>query len=330
MSHEMYENDSAMYAGQSAWHGLGTVVEEAPSPYEALKLSGLDWEVEKSGALGALRHDGGISYTSEAVATIRKDTNEILGIVGPHYEVVQNKELFDVAYELGGEVKVETAGSLKNGRQIYVLLKGDTFDATGRGDEVTEHLALLNSHDKSLSYSALPTSVRIVCANTLDMALNQGSKRMFRVKHYGKNIQEKLQAMREALSMYRETGKMFRHTVQELSMYSWDRHQISNFWMNVYQTIEGPVNPNPSNEEEENDYKKAVVTLDSWSETFDKERHLAGTGPWNAANAVTNWIQHRVPTRGRKRTATSKVQRNLLGDGQKQSLKVMQMALKAV
>ena len=246
MSHEMYENDSAMYAGQSAWHGLGTVVEDAPSPYEALKLSGLDWEVEKSGALGALRHDGGISYTSEAVATIRKDTNEILGIVGPHYEVVQNKELFDVAYELG------------------------------------------------------------------------------------KNIQEKLQAMREALSMYRETGKMFRQTVQELSMYSWDRHQISNFWMNVYQTIEGPVNPNPSNEEEENDYKKAVVTLESWSETFDKERHLAGTGPWNAANAVTNWIQHRVPTRGRKRTATSKVQRNLLGDGQKQSLKVMQMAMKAV
>ena len=113
-------------------------------------------------------------------------------------------------------------------------------------------------------------------------------------------------------------------------MYSWDRHQISKFWMEVYQNVEGPVNPNPSNETEEKEYKKAMAALDTWSETFDKERHLAGTGPWNAANAVTNWIQHRVPTRGRKRTATSKVQRNLLGDGQKQSLKVMQMALKAV
>lgn len=329
MSHEMYENDSAVYAGQAAWHGLGTVVEDAPTPKEALRLSGLDWEVEKSGSLGALRQDGGISYTSDYVATVRKDTNEVLGIVSPSYEVVQNQELFNAAYELGGEVKVETAGSLRNGRQIYVLLKGETFDATGRGDEVTDYLALLNSHDTTLAFSALPTSVRIVCANTLGMALQHGSRKMYRVTHAG-NIDEKLFAMREALSMYRSTGKMFRETVQELSMHSWDRHQISKFWMDAYQTLEGPVNPNPTDEHEEKSYKKAVVTLDTWAQTFDEERHLAGTGPWNAANAVTHWIQHRIPTKGRKRTDASKAARNLLGEGQKQSLRVMQMAMKAV
>ena len=327
---EMYENDSAVYAGQAAWHGLGTVVEEALSPYEALRISGLDWEVEKSGSLAAMRYDGGMSYCSDRVATIRKDTNDILGIVSPDYQIIQNKELFDIAYELGGEVKVETAGSLKNGQQIYVMLKGETFDATNRGDEVSEYLALLNSFDGTLAFGALPTSVRIVCANTLSMALSEGSKKMFRVKHRGNNMAEKLDAMRDALVCYRETGKMFRDTVQQLSRYSWDKNTISKFWFDVYQTLETPVNPNPVTEKEEDEYKKAVVTLDSWSQTFDEERYIAGTGPWNAANAVTNWLQHRTASRGRKRTAASKAQQNLLGNTQNDSIKVMKMALESV
>ena len=329
MSHEMYENDSAVYAGQAAWHGLGTVVEESLSPREALAVSGLDWNVEKSAYISAPVR-GGLAVCKDRVATIREDTNEILGIVSPNYQIVQNKELFDIAYELGGEVKVDTAGSLKNGRQVYVLLKGDTFDATKKGDEVTEYLALLNSFDGSLGLGALPTSIRIVCANTLSMALSSGRGNMFRVRHYGDNMMEKLDALREALVRYRETGTLFRETVTQLSSVSWDRQKIQNFWLDVYQTMEGPVTSNPTTEQEEEDYKKAAVTMGSWAGTFDDELYVAGASPWNAANAVTNWIQHKTPSRGRKRTAASKVQNNLIGEAQKDSIKVMKMALASV
>ena len=330
MSHEMYKNDSAMYAAQPAWHGLGTVVEEAPSPVDALKISGLDWEVEKSGSLAAVRQDGGMSYCSDRVATIRKDTNDILGVVSPSYQVIQNEELFDVAYKLGGGVKVETAGSLKNGRQVYVLLKGDTFDATNRGAEVTEYLALMKSFDGTLSYSALPTSVRIVCANTLSMALSTGSRNMFKVKHHGVNIDDKLQAMREALVCYRETGSMFRDVVGKLSMHTWNQQQISGFWLDVYQKLEGPVNPNPKTDQEERDYRKCLTALSKWSTTFDEERSIAGTGPWNAANCVTKWLQHNRTNRGRVATASSKAANVLMGNAQKNSVKVMKMAMDAV
>jgi phage/plasmid-like protein (TIGR03299 family) len=334
MSHEMYENDTAMYSVEKAWHGLGVVVEEAPSPREALKLSGLDWSVVKSPSIIAEYEDfsGRIheAVTPDTVATIREDTGAILGLVSPNYEVVQNEELFDLAYELGGDVKVETAGSLKNNRQVYILLRGDSFDLPGE-DTVLPYMGLFSSHDGSLSLSALDTSVRVVCANTLAQAFSDGRNRIYRIKHSG-DVKTKLADLRLALNRFKETGKLFKEKTQILANTSWKRGDIQEFWMNVYMNLEEKFVTNPITEKEEQAYVKASHVIGDWSTRFDAEisEHGFEASAWTAANAVTNYYQHREGARGRKRSDNSRIHNNLLGSAATKSNKVMQMALATV
>tara|TARA_R110001592_G_scaffold158191_2_gene389279 strand:+ start:5646 stop:6653 length:1008 start_codon:yes stop_codon:yes gene_type:complete len=333
MSHEMYENDTAMYAnGQPAWHGLGTVVEHSPSPAEALRLSGLDWKVVKSPSIIA-EYENEEGYMDDAistknVATVRQDTGDILGLVSPSYQVVQNEELFDIAYELGADVKVETAGSLDNNKKIYIMLRGDTFDVGSENDSVTQYLGLFNSHNGTLSLSGLPTSVRVVCANTLNMALSQGGRNLYRIKHTGE-MTEKIADLRRALKRFRETGSMFQDKVQILNSKFMNTADIQNFWVRVYTELQEPFTANPITDKEERSTIKAAQTFAEWSQLFDSERSEHGLRPtaWTAANAVTNWLQHREGSRGRKMSDNSRIHNNLIGKAADSSSQVMKMAL---
>jgi phage/plasmid-like protein (TIGR03299 family) len=333
MSHEMYENDTAMYAnGEAAWHGLGTVVEHSPSPAEALRLSGLDWKVVKSPSIIAEYWDenGNMedAISTKNVATIRQDTGDILGLVSPSYQVVQNEELFDIAYELGADVRVETAGSLDNNKKIYIMLRGDTFDVGSENDSVTQYLGLFNSFNGTLSLSGLPTSIRVVCANTLNMALSQGGRNLYRIKHTGE-MTEKIADLRRALKRFRETGSLFQDKVEMLNSKFMNTSDIQNFWVRVYTELQEPFTANPTTEKEERATVKAAQTIAEWSQVFDLERSEHNLKPtaWVAANAVTNWLQHREGSRGRKMSANSRVHNNLIGKAADSSSQVMKMAL---
>jgi len=158
MSHEMYENDHALYVGKPAWHGLGTVIENAPTTMDAMRLAKMDFGVELSEPLVAAfgRDEWGTRTTnpSKFHATVRTDTNEVLGVVNKNYQIVQNEELFEIADGLGN-AEVETAGTLYNGAQSYILMKDDEWAVNGN-DEMHEYLCLMNSHNGSLSLSAVP------------------------------------------------------------------------------------------------------------------------------------------------------------------------------
>ena len=189
MSHEMMEHDNAAYFKNPAWHGLGNVVEDAMSINDALHLAELNWEVYKRSVWAE-----GIQ-SDDYKAVIRDDIQEIIGIVSPSYKIVQNHEVFALANNFGSNVKVESAGSIQNGRKVYLLLQGDSFDA-GHNDEVQKYMALFWGHDGSLSLSAVPTSIRVVCKNTLDMVIGQTGNNKIVIKHAG-DIQEKLQGARD-------------------------------------------------------------------------------------------------------------------------------------
>ena len=333
MSHEMYENDTAMYAnGEAAWHGLGTVVEHSPSPAEALRLSGLDWKVVKSPSIIAEyeNEDGEIedAISTKNVATIRQDTGDILGLVSPSYQVVQNEELFDIAYELGADVRVETAGSLDNNKKIYIMLRGDTFDVSSSNDSVTQYLGLFNSFNGTLSLSGLPTSIRVVCANTLNMALSQGGRNLYRIKHTGE-MTEKIADLRRALKRFRETGSLFQEKVESMSHRLMSYADIQNFWVRVYTETQEQFTSNPITDKEERATVKAAQTIAEWSNIFDKERseHGLEASAWVAANSVTNWLQHREGSRGRKMSDNSRIHNNLIGKAADASSQVMKMAL---
>ena len=160
------------------WHGLGTPVEEAPNSEQALILAGLDWEVIQK----SISTDTGIIPNYKA--NVRSDTNEVLGVVTDRYAVVQNKEAFDFTDALiaDNDVRYETAGSLRNGKTIWLLAKlperkilDDTFDP---------YICFSNTHDGTGAIRVCMTPIRVVCANTLNLALSD-AHRSWSVRHIG-------------------------------------------------------------------------------------------------------------------------------------------------
>ena len=165
---------------ETPWHKLGTVLENPPTIQEAIELSGLNWPVE----LKPLFLGNGTLVTHKAV--VRGDSGNVLGIVGPRYTPLQNAEAFDWfnAFVENGEVSLETAGSLDEGRRIWVMARiARDPSVIVPNDEILKYLMLSNSHDGTLAIRVGYTPIRIVCANTLAMAHNSNASKLIRIRH---------------------------------------------------------------------------------------------------------------------------------------------------
>lgn len=171
--------ESMFYVRQAPWHGLGVRVESALSSDEALRLSGLDWQVVQQ----PIMTTGNVPVLGYK-ANLRDVDNQVLGVVTDRYRVVQNEEAFAFTDGLLGEgVKYETAGSLQNGRKIWLLAKlPDKYII--EGDQIDPYLVFSSSHDGSGSIKVAMTPVRVVCQNTLNLALSS-AKRVWSTIHVG-------------------------------------------------------------------------------------------------------------------------------------------------
>jgi len=323
MAHNITETDGAVFNKEAAWHGLGIVIDNGMSPDEAMEISGLNWNVSKIDRISA-----GTAESDKYNAIVRNDNNTILSIQSPDYQVIQNSEVFDMAYNLGANIKVESALSMNGGRRLVVLCNTGTMDGASSNDRIEKYMAFINSHDGTLAHSVMPTSIRIVCQNTLSMAMAAGAKKAFRITHTG-DIKKKQQAMADALKFYQQTGKLFEEKVAALVRKEFTKAEIQKFWMDVWGMIETPIDVNPQTEDEYTNYLKATTTIAKWSDTFDSERESLNSTAnlWLVANAVTKELQHRVPARGKKPTFESAAYNNLLGKNQDATIDVMKYAL---
>jgi phage/plasmid-like protein (TIGR03299 family) len=197
---------------EPAWHGLGTVFEEEVNTQKMLELASLDnWDVR----LEEIPLPDGFTAdkTNYFVARTNPFNNEqtdVLGVVGERYRTLQNEDLFAFGDNiLDGGGRWETAGSIKGGRQVFgsIALERETvLDPNGVGDKVKTYLLVNTSHDGSVAIQASITPVRVVCANTLNMALgggvgrNRGVKQSFKIRHT-QTAEGKVQAAREALGL---------------------------------------------------------------------------------------------------------------------------------
>lgn len=185
--------ETMMYVREVPWHGLGTRVEEAPTSADALRLAGLDWKVRQK----SIQVCGG-GKIENFKANVRSTDNKVLGVVTDRYKVVQNDEAFAFTDELiGGDVRYETAGSLQEGRKIWLLAKMPA--AKVAGDEVEPYLCFTNSHDGSGSIRVCMTPIRVVCNNTLNIAL-RGAQRQWATKHVG-DMKYKMVEARHSLEL---------------------------------------------------------------------------------------------------------------------------------
>lgn len=217
MSHNInIENGQAAFFShrQSAWHGLGQVVERPVTDAEAINLAGLNWDVR---AVPLKREDG--PDISSHKSLVRADTNETLGVVGSGYSIVQNSRLFEFLRGLEGytDVTIETAGALGKGETVWVLAHVPTLQFDIKGDPHKCYLAAINYHNGMGHLTILPTCVRIVCQNTMRMAteaqvlgtLTSG----FYIRHTS-GIEEAIQRVQQA---YVETTPMWKRTKELLN-----------------------------------------------------------------------------------------------------------------
>ena len=151
--------ETMMYVREKPWHGLGVEVSEAPNSEDALRFAGLDWNVRQENVFNSR---GGIIKGFKA--NVRDSDDSVLGVVGDRYKVVQNRDAFKFTDGLiGGDVRYETAGSLRDGKQIWLLAKLPEQQIAG--DAVEPYLCFTNAHDGSSGVRVCMTPVRVVCKN---------------------------------------------------------------------------------------------------------------------------------------------------------------------
>lgn len=304
MAHEIRSNDSLVLARTAAWHGLGQILPDTVTPAEALTIGRLNWVVEESTSLTAtfVANDGNAERAIvESHKTLRRsDDRSILSTVGADYSVLQNSTLAEIATSLGsqGSARVETAGSLFGGRKVFFLLHTNTLDIGRRGDTVEQYILLANSHDGTMSATAMPTSVRVVCNNTLTMALGAASKAAYRWRHTS-GLALRVDDIKTALATYGIAAKAEAEAMEALAAKPLTRDEIQSLWTDVLVALDGPIAKTPKTEQEQRRREKAVDALADMSRVFDHEARQFGSTAWVAANAATNYIQfHRGYLKG--------------------------------
>lgn len=186
--------ETMMSVREKPWHGLGTIVQEAPTSEDAIEIASLNWEVISNPIFDNMGRE-----IKGYKANTRSTDESVLGIVSNKYQIVQNREAFEFTDNLvaNGDVKYETAGSLRGGKQVWLLAKLDGVNVAG--DDVDPYICFTNTHDGTGAIKVCMTPIRVVCNNTLNVALNN-AKRMWSTKHMG-DMESKLMEAKETLGL---------------------------------------------------------------------------------------------------------------------------------
>ena len=217
--------ETMFYTGATPWHGLGETLEEAPTISEAIEQSGLNWEV---GTKDLVTVDG---QPVPARATYRKSDNSILGVVGPRYVPLQNKDAFEwfQPFVDAGECSLHTGGSLSDGQKVWVLaqLNRDPSEIVS-GDEVQKFILLSNSHDGTTAIRVGYTPIRVVCVNTLAFAHSSKESALLRIRHT-RSAQGKLDNVRDIMdninAQFEATAEQYRF----LASRDFNQHDVQKY-----------------------------------------------------------------------------------------------------
>jgi phage/plasmid-like protein (TIGR03299 family) len=282
----MSANIEAMfYTREKPWHGLGTMVAEAPTSAAALTLAGLDWRVIQKDLLT----EDGIAIPGFK-ANLRDSDQQVLGIVTDRYTVVQNEEAFAFTDALLGEgVRYETAGSLQNGRRTWILAKLPQRYIIS-GDEITPYLVFMNSHDGTGAIKAAMTPIRVVCQNTLNLALST-AKRSWSTNHVG-DIKGKMDDARNTLlyadQYMAELGK---------AIDAMNQQKLSD--RQVYEYIDAlfPLIDNATGQQRKNLLRMKEDVKARYFDAPDLQH--VGKNAYRFVNAVSDFATHAKPIRTR-------------------------------
>ena len=237
---EQTNQHSFFSVNEKAWHGLGKVVTDYPNSQEALEYAGLDFRVERRTMFTSKRTlvpGTERLLIPDCFATVRLDTEQVLGVVGNQYEVVQNRDAFSFfdAIVKGEGILYETGGALGKGERIFITAKLPSYIKVGREDLIEQYLFLTTTHAGSGAITAAFTPVRIVCNNTLNAALKNMSN-CIRIRHTN-NAKQKLEQAHQVMGITNTLSNQLEDLFN-----SWSRVKITD--KEVYKLIQLAMIPN--------------------------------------------------------------------------------------
>lgn len=233
MPHELdrlTDGTGAMFSVRDTpWHREGTVLTEAPTLEDALRLGGLGFEVEVRPLFTPLEQVPGIftyKRAGNACATVRTDRDSVLGIVSERYQPLQNRDAFGVLEPLldAGLASLETGGSLRGGRDVWMLVRFHVDSPVVRevfADEVIPFGLISNNHAGQRKVVVQESPIRVVCANTLSLAL-EGRSRALGVRHTASVEAKTVEAAQQLWSGLIERYEMAARQYQALKQYHLD------------------------------------------------------------------------------------------------------------
>jgi phage/plasmid-like protein (TIGR03299 family) len=268
---------------EKPWHGLGTIVMEAPASAEALRLAGLDWNVVQEPI-----YTGFKEQVEGYKANVRDTDRKVLGVVSDRYKVVQNVDAFSFTDELLGKgVRYETAGSLQDGRKVWLLARLPR-EYIIAGERISPYLVFSNTHDGSGSVKVAVTPVRVVCNNTLNLALNT-ARRSFSIIHTG-NIQDKIQEAKDTLFMAEEYMDCLGVEFEQLR-----RQKTTDQQIKEYIEILLPMEKEPTAVQSKNIIRLREDMMKRYYDAPDLKK--LGNNAYRFINAVSDFATHGSPLR---------------------------------
>lgn len=278
------EVETMFYVGREVpWHGLGTQIEDAPTSEDAIRLAGLAWNVIQE----KLYTDADELIPGYRV-NIRDTDRRVLGVVSERYKVVQNADAFAFTDELLGEgVHYETAGSLQNGKRTWMLARMPEKYIIA-GDEITPYLVMMNSHDGSSGIKVAMTPVRVVCQNTLNLALNT-AKRTWASKHT-ENVLNRVYEAQETLQLANSYMSELGKNIDKLTQIRLPDHKVLEY-MNEFFPV--------SEDMPESQKKNNLRLLEDMKRRYWDAPDLSyvGKNAWRFINAVSDFATHASPIR---------------------------------
>ena len=310
------------YVGQTPWHGLGNLL--APQqPLEVwAKQAGMDWQIQESEVrfmADQVGHLGTIHTFADQKVLYRSDTKQALSVVSNRYQIVQPREVLEFYRDLTeiAGYELETAGVLKGGKKFWALAKTGQAASLKGSDQVYGYLLLATSCDGTLATTATPTTIRVVCNNTLTIAVN-GATQAIKVPH---STKFDAQAVKQQLGVAVSQWESFMYRMRTLAERKVKSHEAMNYFLRVL--CESPsVNGEPVALSNERALKKVQSLYEGQGHGADLES-AKGTA-WGLLNAVTEYVDHEK----RARSTESRMDSAWFGQGATIKHKALEAALK--
>ena len=269
--------------GRDAWHGLGARLSQVATAQEAIEAANMGWEVGMREVF-IQTPSGQFMEVTDKKAVTRLDNGKVFGIFSNQYTPLQNRDAFTFFDSVvgAGEAIYHTAGTLAGGSRIWTLAKLPGDLKLSDTDVLERYILLANSHDGSLAVTMKPTTVRVVCNNTLSVALGGETNKLFRAVHTS-SVMQRVNQARETLGLQEAYFANVMRGIERLADERMTQAAANEFLVELFGQEENP---------------EAISTrmqnqIDTVGNLFVKGTGNHGVNRWDMLNAVTEFVDHK-------------------------------------